>query len=162
MSSNGHAGSTAIREYRMRIVCPSCQATYEVPDAAFAGGPRAVRCARCNTEWVPEAPAVAAPTAPPTPEPEADEALEADTESPPFRQEPRLTGYRQPILERDDDEIPPPQDFETARSRRGAIIGWVASLVLLAAIGWAAVSWRGQVMAAWPPSERVYGALGLR
>jgi len=26
---------------------------------------------------------------------------------------------------------------------------------------WAAVAWRGDVMNAWPPSERLYMALGL-
>lgn len=61
----------------MRIVCPSCQAVYEVPDTLLARGPAGagatgehapvrLRCARCATEWTP--PELAAP--PPTPAPE--------------------------------------------------------------------------------------------
>jgi hypothetical protein len=26
---------------------------------------------------------------------------------------------------------------------------------------WAAVAWRGDIMRAWPPSERIYAVLGL-
>lgn len=52
----------------------------------------------------------------------------------------------------------------TARTRRvraAALTGWAVSLVLLAALGWGSVRWRGDVMRAWPPSERLYAALGL-
>ncbi len=37
----------------MRIVCPTCEATYNVPDAALSPG-RPVRCARCGNNWVPQ------------------------------------------------------------------------------------------------------------
>lgn len=36
----------------MRIVCPGCEAAYEVPEAMLSPG-RAVRCARCGRDWVP-------------------------------------------------------------------------------------------------------------
>jgi len=39
----------------MKIVCPSCAATYEVPESAVTSK-RAVRCARCGGDWVPGAP----------------------------------------------------------------------------------------------------------
>ncbi len=39
--------------------------------------------------------------------------------------------------------------------------GWAASILLLAALLWAGVAWRGNIMRAWPPSERLYTALGL-
>lgn len=39
---------------------------------------------------------------------------------------------------------------------------WVASLLLLAAAGWAGVRYRQEIMRAWPPSVRLYLALGLR
>ena len=32
----------------MRIVCPSCQAVYEVPDKLLSGPAKRVRCARCG------------------------------------------------------------------------------------------------------------------
>ena len=37
----------------MRIVCPTCEATYNVPDAALSPG-RPVRCARCGNNWIPQ------------------------------------------------------------------------------------------------------------
>lgn len=51
-----------------------------------------------------------------------------------------------------------------ARQRRTSAApaaAWVASLVLLVALASAAYSWRSSIMAAWPPSERLYAALGL-
>jgi len=38
----------------MKIVCPTCEATYEVPESVLAAK-RALRCARCGNEWVPGA-----------------------------------------------------------------------------------------------------------
>ena len=156
----------------MRIVCPSCQATYEVPDSALARGPRAVRCARCGTEWTPEpgatapAPVAAAPPEIVPPEivpPEATQPPEPPAPTmPPLRPEPRLTSYRPRTGQHEDDESLPPRDDELRLSRHSAMIAWIVSVVLLAVIGWAAVAWRTEVMAAWPPSERLYVALGLR
>ncbi len=40
-------------------------------------------------------------------------------------------------------------------------LAWGGSLALLAAVAAAAVVWREPVMQAWPPSIRVYDALGL-
>ena len=67
----------------MKIVCPSCQAQYEVPEVVLTSR-RKMRCARCGSEWVPAdaraaesppppaaeaqiAPAVFEPAAPPEP-----------------------------------------------------------------------------------------------
>ena len=36
----------------MRIDCPSCHASYDVPDRLLRSG-RTVRCARCGAEWSP-------------------------------------------------------------------------------------------------------------
>jgi predicted Zn finger-like uncharacterized protein len=64
----------------MRIVCPHCSTTYEVPDAVFGGRPRKLRCVQCGYQWrsgppngaehhpyppsAPDAPPAPAPTAP--------------------------------------------------------------------------------------------------
>jgi predicted Zn finger-like uncharacterized protein len=48
----------------MKIVCPSCEAQYEVPEMVLTSR-RKMRCARCATQWVP-ADAVAAAAAPVT------------------------------------------------------------------------------------------------
>ncbi|HEX4261109.1 MAG TPA: hypothetical protein VHY76_08400, partial [Acetobacteraceae bacterium] len=40
-------------------------------------------------------------------------------------------------------------------------LGWALTIVVLACVAAAAVTWRNAVMAGWPPSTRVYVALGL-
>ncbi len=48
------------------------------------------------------------------------------------------------------------------RMQAGAVVAaWVISLVVVVSLGWGAVHWRGSVMAAWPPSQRAYQAVGL-
>jgi hypothetical protein len=44
---------------------------------------------------------------------------------------------------------------------RGAVAAWAASLVILVALGFAAVHFRTEIMQAWPPSARAYALLGL-
>lgn len=168
----------------MRIVCPSCDATYEVPDAMLAGGPRAVKCARCGGEWTPTLPPAEAPTdalaaAPPAepspPEAAADAdsvpagkpagpmaALEAEA---PGRVEPRLNPLRPRAEQRAtapivDADAPGP--LAARKVGAGPIAAWILSLVVLIGAGGAVVTWRAQVMAAWPPSQRVFAAVGLR
>ncbi len=143
----------------MRIVCPNCRAAYEVPEPLLAGG-KAVRCARCGTEWAPM-PAAAPPPAsppqpqPPPPSPESDNRLRA---------EPRLSAYRPRSVDSADDARLPPRDdeIEQVPRRRGALVAWLVSLLILALLIWAAFAFRSQVMGAWPPSERLFAALGLR
>ncbi|MGI4978543.1 MAG: zinc-ribbon domain-containing protein [Janthinobacterium lividum] len=161
----------------MRITCPACNASYEVPDAMLVAG-RAVRCARCLREWEPPAPvhdpAHPAPASSP-PEPAAPEPapFEVDGFALPPPERPRFTDEdfeRAPAPRPPDDahawrdvllahdEARPP----AATGRRDGWVGWLASLVLLAALAGAAIAWRGPVQRAWPPSARVYAALGLR
>lgn len=152
----------------MRIVCPSCQAAYEVPDTLLAGGPRRVRCARCGGDWVPEK--VAATPPPPEPEP-------APAPSPP----PALPAPAPPpqaaVESEAEPDLPPPPPVRIAPAdprpprsqppqggRRLAVLaglGWAASLALLATAGWASVAYREEVMAAWGASRRLYALLGL-
>jgi len=47
------------------------------------------------------------------------------------------------------------------RRGSGVWLGWVASIVIWALVVWAAYAYRAEVMAAWPPSQRLYAALGL-
>jgi hypothetical protein len=41
------------------------------------------------------------------------------------------------------------------------LLAWTGSLVLLGVLGWAMIAWRSDLMRVWPPSERLYSALGL-
>ncbi len=54
--------------------------------------------------------------------------------------------------------VPP----EPRRNNSALVLAWIASLMLLAAIVAGAYAGRQDVMRTWPPSERLYGALGLR
>ena len=71
------------RRTAMKITCPNCSATYQIPDNHLANGPRSVRCASCQTVWTEgeavkvaaEAPAAAAK---PAPEPRPEPAFEPD------------------------------------------------------------------------------------
>jgi predicted Zn finger-like uncharacterized protein len=149
----------------MRIVCPACDATYAVPDAMLAAGTRLVRCAKCGHEWTPtEAPRrveLEVEFEPP-PVPPAPPALPPPAE-PPGRHEPRLKPLR-PRTEAKPAE-PEPEDDEAPPTRGGrarAVAAWALSILVLAGAVVAAVNWRTQVVAAWPPSERVFSAVGLR
>ena len=135
----------------MRIQCPACDATYDLPEGAVKAG-RPVRCARCATEWTPlPAPPIREPVPvpglPPLPGP-------SDITLPPLPS-------REPLPE----PRPVPQERLAPAGRasadRAVLAGWVLSLAVLLLLGWAAVAWRAEVMRAWPPSERAYGALGL-
>jgi predicted Zn finger-like uncharacterized protein len=139
----------------MRIICPSCKAAYEVPDAVLGAAARRLRCARCAHEWSPELPEAAAPALPPPPPAPREERRPAPV--------PRPEPVRPLPVPRADAEPPP-----SLRARPGRFPGLesiatvAASLVLLAALCWAAYAWRAEVMQVWPPSQRLFAALGLR
>ncbi len=123
----------------MQIVCPACDARYEVPDVRLAPGKR-VKCARCGEGWTPIAPAPAA-----VPEPVV--AATVDAGQPPAEVQ---TGFFAAT----------PLATPQARPRAGAGLvwaGWAATLVVLVACVLAAHRFRPQIEQAWPPSARLYG-----
>lgn len=133
----------------MRIVCPSCAAAYEVPDARLLPG-QPVRCARCGTNWSPvaESPPAAKPVQPPAasplpPPPSRPAASDAQIFSSPS-----------PLVAADPGKI-------GAAGGPAVLAGWVLSVAVILGVGWAAVTFRYDVMHAWPPSERLYSTLGL-
>jgi predicted Zn finger-like uncharacterized protein len=133
----------------MRIVCPVCTATYEVRDALLAPG-RTVRCTRCGEEWA------AVPAAAPPP----PLSTVAEPEEPPF-------------ADVESDPLAPLPSGPTAMDRlashpaalplgnAGLRAAWAASIVVLVLLGLGFVTWRGDLMRAWPPSTRLYDAIGL-
>ena len=142
----------------MRIDCPSCAAIYDVPDAKLAGR-KTVRCVRCGHQWVPGP--VPAPADPP------GAALAPDAPRPaPDLPDPEQAGREQagrnPAQPAGDASrsrlaspaTPPP-------GRVGLRLAWAASGLVLAMALAAAFVWRAEVVRAWPPSLRVYAALGL-
>jgi predicted Zn finger-like uncharacterized protein len=152
----------------MRLACPSCQAKYEVPDALLSEGGRRLRCARCATDWFVGAPAasgdVTASGVASSPQP-AGAAEPARGEAsvplgPPvpisLRAEPRPSAASRP-------ETRPPAPVVRGGAGAGVVVlAWVLSLAVLGGAAAACYRWRAEVMATWPPSQRVYAFLGLQ
>ena len=129
----------------MRITCPSCSATYDVPDSLVTPG-RIVRCARCGNEWSPVA---ALPT-----EETPDEPPVSTPEQPPPVEEP-APEIRQSAMDRLSAHP------ATTASTLGLRIAWAVSLAVLVALVGGAYAWRTQVVSAWPPSARAYTLFGI-
>ncbi len=95
----------------------------------------------------------------PAPEEEADAPAEAPAEPTPAPD----PGFRQPATPLAASSRPIARPSKPPRRQPGAAIwlGWAASLAIVLYAGYAATSHRGAVMRSWPPSIRLYGALGL-
>jgi predicted Zn finger-like uncharacterized protein len=133
----------------MRIVCPACTAAYEVPTTLLKPE-QLVRCARCANEWVPSAEAEEAPPAP-------QQAAAAEP-APVATRDPPVDAERAPTVRASTPRLPGAPPTARASMLR---LAWAASFVVLAALLWGAYGQRASIMQAWPPSIRVYAALGL-
>jgi predicted Zn finger-like uncharacterized protein len=143
----------------MRIVCSSCSAAYDVPDSLITPG-RIVRCARCGSEWAP----VQAGTATQRPAP-------GKATPPALVEQAIISALRVPAADSSLATVPPRQLSAMERlaahpawpvSRVRLRLAWAASLALIVFLGWAAYAWRAQIVEAWPPSARMYAALGMK
>jgi predicted Zn finger-like uncharacterized protein len=135
----------------MRIVCPSCQAAYEVPASMLGGGGQRVRCARCKQEWAPETADIPQALPDPVPEPPAAPAMLA----PPSRI-PSI-----PPSPRAEPAVPLAAPPPSRNGSVAAVLAWAVSLALVGGGILAAYAWRAPIIAAWPPSARLYQLLGL-
>ncbi len=145
----------------MRITCPTCDAAYDVPDARIAGG-RAVRCARCGSDWVPLADTAPPPQALPLPA-DAAPSQTVQAASVAAVAVPAATTLAFPAAMPPPTAPALPSSPAPARARPGPpiLLAWAASFLLLGFLVWAGIAWRAGIMHAWPPSERLYAALGL-
>jgi len=125
----------------MRIVCPSCAATYEVPTSRLSSR-RMVRCARCGGEWA----AIRDAEAPP---PVSDRTPEDRTEHP----EEHVASLP-PVTAMDRLAAPLPP---APRSTRLTVAWALTFLILIAAMA-ATVTWRSSLVRVWPPSSRILGS----
>jgi predicted Zn finger-like uncharacterized protein len=156
----------------MLIECPRCVARYEVADGLIGPAGKSVRCAKCGMVWVAGRSPVAEPEAPlQWPEPPrraaGPEAQEAPSPPPPPPAEPREDPALAELRAAQAAKGAPEDDAIGATARRrslvaAAVIGWLATIAVLGSAGWGAYAYREAVIEAWPPSERVYLALGLR
>ncbi len=165
----------------MRIVCPNCSATYEVPDR-LAGTGKRMRCARCAHEWAPPAaaattaPALAPPQAAPPLAPQPGPPPAAASVAPPLPQ-PASHPASQPTPQsapeaeqRPDPQAPPalhaaPKPKVSRPGPRSAglrvALALGISALLLAALLAAGVIWRTELMRVWPASRLLFDALRL-
>lgn len=152
----------------MRIACPVCSANYEVPDRMLGPG-RKVRCGNCGHQWAPGAAPVRDAVPPPRPAPAQNPELPVRASLRDRLAElPRAPAQPQPLVLDAEDDITATPLEDDAESRAGrqaggstAWLGWVASVAIWALVIWAAYAYRFEVMNAWPPSQRLYAALGL-
>lgn len=160
----------------MRVSCPKCQTEYEVPDAALTGRSRTLRCATCMTKW--RVPALEmfrqSGTEPAAPEPAAPEP------------EPAAAGAEPAAADKDAgaallQDACPAQDKAMAKPEPGhpnplqatrerlqaagpapsAARGLVISVLLVLLIIGAVLVEHRAIGAAWPPSLRLFNAIGL-
>ena len=136
----------------MQIDCPACAAGYEVPDALL-GGRRPVRCARCGHQWTPPAP-------PPPISLRADgggtDAEEASMDAPARPLVPSAPQPAGPLAPRLSGS-----GLLAAPGSRALRLAWAGSLLLVVAALAVLLVYHRPIARAWPPSIRVYGALGL-
>ena len=138
----------------MRIACPSCAATYDVPDRLLAGPARTLRCSRCGADFplpkteaeAPAEPEPPPPVTPPPPPVTPAPAAEAAPPSPP----------------RPEPLAPRPAVVEVAEAPQPALLrAWVASIVVVVAAIASLLVFHAKVMEVWPASTRLFAALGL-
>ena len=125
----------------MQLVCPSCAATYSVPDAMIGAG-RNMRCVRCQHDWF------AAP-----PGPDAAPAPAAMPAQP-------LPMAKKPLPLPAARQAAPPAPVAAAGTSALLALAWIGSLGLVAAGGWALWAYRAPLADLWPPLSRLYALLG--
>jgi predicted Zn finger-like uncharacterized protein len=139
----------------MRIACPSCRAVYNLPPALADG--RRMRCARCKHEFMPS-PADAVPARP------AEPAAPASTPVAPVASRPSWPPPTTRPADRLQVDIGPQHPRPRPASRRHAVetaLALAVSVLVLCAALAGAYIWRAELMAVWPPSQRLYALLGL-
>lgn len=158
----------------MRIVCPECSATYEVPEALL-GTDRPVQCARCGHRWLPRPLPAGHPAAPEPldelpPFPHAPPPPHAPAMAAPLPAELTQLGLGDQAIDPEHGPDPAPyrrrgglwSGWEDGRREATLVrLAWAASVLVIVLLGWAAFTWRGDIIQAWPPSERLYAVLGL-
>ncbi len=146
----------------MRIVCPACEAEYEVPESIVANGPRKVRCHKCAREWQVMPPPGMVVTPPPPPPPPA---AMPGPEAPPPARAASPAGGPAPLAE----FAPPLPDPRTAKPMKvkggapslGLVMAWLLTLAVIG--GGLSTAWlmKAEIIAFEPRLARVYKLLDL-
>jgi len=118
----------------MIVTCPSCSTRYIVDPKALGPTGRTVRCASCTHTWMQAVP--------------DDLPKPVDVDPAPDSVRPIPPGSNLPA-------------FTQPRSRAGHAIGWLVFAVVLLVGGGSMVVLRDGIVAAWPPSAKLYDMVGL-
>jgi predicted Zn finger-like uncharacterized protein len=158
----------------MILTCPQCATRYQADAAKFRPAGRNVRCAKCGHLWhqdpppdeqdpladlvapEPEQPSEQPPEpAPPPPPPPPPPVLRSP--------QPRPEAYApNPVIARDTATGDEPRAKSRWPMRIGVVLGWVALIAVVLALGWSALTFRQQIATVWPQSASVYSALGMK
>lgn len=161
----------------MDIACPSCAATYRIPEALLARG-KPLRCVACGEAWVPETPAP--PSAPEAmaslgpeaiPSPRPDPALPQPPSVPPFGPPEAGSVAAASIPARIASPLTPPRRNGPLLQGRGARqpdlqpgawlrLAWAASIATVLSALAGLVLYGHAIADAWPPFARVTALLG--
>jgi predicted Zn finger-like uncharacterized protein len=144
----------------MRLTCPKCHTEYEVPDAALAGRVRTLRCGACGTQF--KAPALPAAVeipleAPPEPA-EASAPVPETAAAEPIEPPAKLAAVLYPPIPPKPAQAAPAKATPVRAAPDRALGISILALVLIIALVLAEHRAIGQ---AWPPSLRLFNALGL-
>jgi predicted Zn finger-like uncharacterized protein len=165
----------------MRIICPECEAGFDVPDSAIPEKGRKLKCSQCQHKWhqmpVADEPAPAgkkpAAKAKPAPEPDQDSGEESDIDfesgednQPEEEGFPMFGGGDRDPDEQDDIDAPPifgrrplrPAPKESKRGRYALIAAAVLFLVILPG---GLVGARAPLVSAMPAVSPLFDAIGL-
>ncbi len=143
----------------MLISCPSCHAVYDVPEHLLSADEQLLQCARCAHEWLVVPSAMAATDSAPVAvsAPVVSEHFPDEFYPEPADLDPHESPSVMPNLTGRGQAHPPRPPVEPA----ALAMAWVLTVFVMLSIGWGALRWRGEVMEAWPPSQRAYNMLGL-
>jgi predicted Zn finger-like uncharacterized protein len=131
----------------MRVVCPACNAEYEVPNRLIGAG-RRLRCTRCNHDWLLHPPAPA----------EAPQPIRLPAPQPvPLSAPQPVSGLHRP------PQVPYPP-LSRADAPRGGLrwLAWLGSLLVIGLLLAGLWTYRAELTAAWPPMARLYDWFGLQ
>ncbi len=144
----------------MRLTCPKCHTEYEVPDAALAGRVRTLRCGACGTQFKSPALPVAVeipPELPPEPA-EASAPVSETAAAEPIEPPAKLAAVLYPPIPPKPAQAAPVRATPMRAAPDRALGISILVLVLIIALVLAEHRAIGQ---AWPPSLRLFYALGL-
>ncbi len=163
----------------MILSCPSCGTRFTLADAAFANGPRRLRCAKCQHVWRADS---NGPLPEPAPEPPADDQLPAPALAEPPSSAPAMAGAPEtapPALPSEAAAVPeeparfttPPlpsaiflQTVEQAANRMPRLprrLAWAVVILLLLSMVATLYFGRTKLAARFPVLDDAYRSMGL-